>query len=411
MLHKLLFTCSVCCMCCFSSFGETVEDNSQYSDSDFLGLSVGVGALYSTQKVEVSKEVKAAYDYLRLMWNKTGNEDVTSYSPDAFTDTSYMTEKVVKEWNSDIDTYKKALANMALSESVNVVDVAVKNNPTRDPDFLFDRNDIAFKRFVRVVNKNMAISKRSDVGGANLNFTYRFANRGKFTFGAEVDCSFNPKGRKNIHAGLPVNGAYKLYELEPFPEAGDERDEDKLKAATERGDISTLNKRELKLAEVGKAGSIMGMEHDSIIAGIYDNVTGGNILSSDSKDLAGALLVNETGSFANTSINFKRECFTPSVGFVIGYRNSEKSLIEIGAGLTRVGANFDLSGKDPIGNFVVLKDNLRKIVPSFKFSYTHKVSERLSANISARYILKAKKNHIQVKDNLAVTAGFGWKIF
>ena len=367
MLHKLLFTCSVCCMCCFSSFGETVEDNSQYSDSDFLGLSVGIGGLYSTQKVEVSKEAKAVYDYLRLMWNKTGDEGITSYGDLALTDASYATENVVKEWNSDIDAYKKALASMALAESIKSIDITDKDNPLREASLLFDKGDIAFKRFVRVVNKNMAISKRSDVGGANLNFTYRFANRGKFTFGAEVDCSFNPKGRKNIHAGLPVNGAYKLYELEPFPEAGDERDEDKLKAATERGDISTLNKRELKLAEVGKAGSIMGMEHDSIIAGIYDNVTGGTILSSDSKELADALLVNETGTFANTSMNSKRECFTPSVGFVIGYRNSEKSLIEIGAGLTRVGANFDLSGKDPIGNFVVLKDNLRKIVEKFQF--------------------------------------------
>ncbi len=409
-MNKILLVTSVCCMCCFT-FAGNAESRDGFDSSDFLGLSVGIGGLYSTQKVEVSKEAKAVYDYLRLMWNKTGAEYIISYNEDAFADTSYATENVVKEWNSDIDAYKKALANMVLSESIKSVDITDKDNPLRIAGLLFDRNDIAFKRFVRVLNKNMAISKRSDVGGANLNFTYRFANRGKFTFGAEVDCSFNPKGRKNIHAGLPGNGAYKLYELEPFPEAGDERDEDKLKVATEKGDISTLNKRELKLAEVGKASSIMGMEHDSIIAGIYDNVTGGTILSSDSKELADALFVDETGTFANTSMNSKRECFTPSVGFVIGYRNSAKSLIEIGAGLTRVGANFDLSGKDPIGNFVVLKDNLRKIVPSFKLSYTHKVSKKLSANISARYILKAKKNHIQVKDNLAVTAGFVWKIF
>lgn len=410
MLHKLLFTCSVCCMCCFT-FAGNAGSGDGFDSSDFLGLSVGVGALYSTQKVEVSKEVKATYDYLRLMWNKTGDEDIACYGDLAFTDTSYATEKVVKEWNSDIDAYKKALADMVLYESIKSVDIAVKDSPSRDPDFIFDKDDIAFKRFVRVVNKNIAVSRHSDVCGVNSNLTYRLANRGKFTFGAEVDCSFNSKGRKNIHVGLPANGTYKLYELEPFDEAGDERDEDKLKAATERGDISSLNRKELKLAEVGKAGSIMGMEHDSIIAGIYDNVTGGTILSSDSKDLAGTLLVNETGTFANASMNSKRECFTPSVGFVIGYRNSEKSLIEIGAGLTRVGVSFGLSGKNPIGDFVVLKGNMRKIVPSFKLSYTHKVSEKLSANIGVRYILKAKKNRIQVKDNLAVTAGFVWKVF
>lgn len=228
-------------------------------------------------------------------------------------------------------------------------------------------------------------------------------------FGAEIDCSFTPKGRKSLYAGLPVNGSYKLYELEPFSNAGAERDEDKLKAATEMGDISTLTKNELGLAEVGGVGVIRGVERDSIIAGIYNPVTGGTMLSSDSKELAGALLVNETGALENAVMNSKRECFTPSVGLVVGYKCRVNSLVEIGVGLTRVGANFDLSGRDPVGNSVVLKSNLKKIVPSFKLSYTHKVSEKLSANISARYILKAKKDHFSVKNNVAITAGVSWK--
>lgn len=408
MKKILLFVCSVYCVC-VQLFAETASEYSAYNDHEFLGLSVGISALYSTQRVEVSEEVKATCDYLRLMWNKTADRSVSSYGDHALVDASYSTAAVVKEWNADIAAYKKALADMVLLESVRVVDVAVKDNPSRDRDLLFDKDDIAFKRFVRVANKDVTVGKRSAVAGANLNLTYRFANRGEFVFGAEIDCSFTSRGRKGSYAGLPVNGSYKLYELETFAEKGDARDPNKLRSVTEMGDISALNKKELGLAQVGGVGVIMGVDHDSVIAGIYDFVPGGTILSSDSKELAGTLSANGTGGFEDAVMTLKRGCFTPSVGFVVGYKGVVNSLIEIGVGLTRVGANFCLSGKDLVGNSVVLEGNLRKIAPSFKLSYTNKISEKLSTNISVRYILKAKKDRFSVKNNVAIIAGINWK--